>query len=99
MSTKTLGDYTIIKQMGQGSLGNVFLAEHRFLKRQYALKVLPEELAEDRGFVQRFEKEAVALATLDHPHIVKMHNVSYSEGQYYLVTDCVVDPLGEATNL
>ncbi len=99
IETRTLGDYTLIKQVGQGSLGSVFLAEHRFMKRQYVLKILPEELAADRSFTQRFEDEVGMLATLEHPHIVKMHTVSFAQGQYFLVTDCVVDEFGETTNL
>ena len=43
MEQRTLGDYKIIKPIGQGTLGTVYLAEHRFMKRQYVLKVLPEE--------------------------------------------------------
>lgn len=99
MEQRTLGDYRVIKPIGQGTLGTVYLAEHRFMKRQYVLKVLPEELASDRGFIQRFEEDVGILAALDHPHIVKIHNISFSQGQYFLVTDCVVDDLGETTNL
>jgi len=99
MENRCLGDYQIIKQIGQGTLGRVYLAEHRFMKRQFVIKVLPQELAEDRGFVQRFEQEVSALSTLDHPNIVKIHNVSFAEGVYFLVLDCVVDELGETTNL
>lgn len=97
--TRILGDYNIIKKIGQGSLGSVFLAEHRFMKRQYVLKVLPEELATNRAFIQRFEEEVALLGALDHPHIVKIHNVSLAQGAYFLVIDCVVDPIGETTNL
>jgi len=99
MENRCLGDYQIIKQIGQGTLGRVYLAEHRFMKRQFVIKVLPQELAEDRGFVQRFEQEVSALSMLDHPNIVKIHNVSFAEGVYFLVLDCVVDELGETTNL
>lgn len=99
MDQKTLGDYRIIKAIGQGTLGMVYLAEHRFMKRQYILKVLPEELSTDRGFIQRFEEEVCALASLDHPNIVKIYNVSFAQGQYFLVTDCIVDDLGETTHL
>lgn len=99
MEARVLGDYNVIKPIGQGSLGVVFLAEHRFMKRQYVLKVLPEELASDRGFIQRFEEEVGKLASLDHPNIVKIHNISYDQGQYFLVTDCIVDDFGETTNL
>ena len=99
MDKHTLGDYAIVKQIGHGTLGAVYLAEHRFVKKQYVLKVLPEELASDRNFVQRFEKDVGTLATLDHPHIVKVHNVSFADGYYFLVTDCIVDCFGETTNL
>lgn len=99
MDQRTLGDYRIIKAIGQGTLGMVYLAEHRFMKRQYVLKVLPEELASDRGFIQRFEEDVAILATLDHNNIVKVHNISHAQGQYFLVTDCIVDDLGETTNL
>lgn len=99
MEKRMLGDYTLIKQIGQGSMGTVFLAEHRFMKKQYILKVLPEELATDRGFTQRFEEEVSLLTSLEHPNIVKIHTVSYAQGQYFLITDCVVDEFGETTNL
>lgn len=97
--TRVFGDYNIIKQIGQGALGTVYLAEHRFMKRQYVLKVLPEELSSDRNFIQRLEEDVAVLAGLDHPHIVKIHNISFVQGQYFLVTDCIVDELGETTNL
>lgn len=99
MESRILGDYNIIKQIGHGALGTVYLAEHRFMKKQYVLKVLPEELSADRGFIQRFEEEVAKLVQLDHPHIVKVHNISHANGRYFLVTDCVVDEMGETTNL
>lgn len=96
---RLLGDYKLIKQIGQGSLGQVFVGEHRFTKKQYAIKILPEELASDRAFLQRFEDEIAIISTLDHPHIVKTYNVSFSQGLYFLVTECIVDQMGESTNL
>jgi len=97
--TRTIGDYAIVKQIGQGSLGSVYLAEHRFLKRCFALKILPPELSSDSGFVERFEKEMTTLSALNHPHIVKIHNVCLADGYYFLVTDCIVDEKGEVLNL
>ena len=99
MQEQILGDYKILKQIGEGTLGNVLLAEHRFIKKQYVLKVLPGELCQDKAFIERFEEEVAKIALLDHPHIVKTHTVSFSEGLYFLVTDCIVDSLGETTNL
>lgn len=97
--TRLLGDYKVVKQIGQGPLGTVYLAEHRYMKNPYVIKVLPEELSTDRSFIQRFEEEIAQLVALDHPHIVKIHNISFSQGNYFLVTDCIVDELGETTNL
>ena len=99
MEQRVLGDYNLLKQIGQGSMGTVFLAEHRFMKKQFALKILPEELSSDRGFIQRFEEEVGLLASLDHPNIVKVHTVSFAQGAYFLVTECTVDSSGETTNL
>ena len=99
MSLSVLGDYNIIKQIGQGSLGRLFLAEHRFMKKQYAIKVLPESIVADRNFINRFHEQIAILSSLEHPSIVKMYNVSFSDGLYFLVCDCVVDDLGESTNL
>ena len=96
---ETLSDYTIVKKIGQGSLGGAYLAEHRFMKRQMLIKLLPEELGQDRQFIQRFEEEVAVLSGLDHPNIVKIHNVSSDKGRYFLVTDCVVDAQGETQNL
>lgn len=99
MDTRILGDYNIIKCIGQGTLGTVYLAEHRFMKKQFVLKVLPEELGSDRNFIHRFEEDVGRLALLEHPNIVKIHNVCHAQGQYFLVTDCIVDDFGETTNL
>jgi formylglycine-generating enzyme required for sulfatase activity/tRNA A-37 threonylcarbamoyl transferase component Bud32 len=96
---KNIGDFTIIKEIGEGSLGLVFLAEHRFLKQRVALKLLSEEMTSENGFMQRFEKEVGLLASLDHPNIVKMHNVSFSDGRYFLVSDCIFDAENDTTNL
>lgn len=99
MQEQILGDYRIVKQIGSGALGSALLAEHRFIKKPYVLKVLPPELCQDKTFIERFEEEVAKLALLDHPHIVKIHNVSAVEGLYFLVTDCIVDSIGETTNL
>lgn len=99
MTDRLLGDYRLIKQIGRGALGLVFLAEHRFTHQQFSIKILPEDLAQDRSFIQRFEEEVRKLAVLEHPNIVKIHNVSHAQGSYFLVTDCVVDEIGEVTNL
>ena len=99
MEPGVFGDYQIIKKIGHGSLGAVYLAEHRFMKRPFALKMFPEELSSDRAFIQRFEEEVDILASLEHSNIVKIHNISFAQGNYFLVTDCIVDDYAETTNL
>lgn len=86
-----LGDYTILKNLESTSFGKVYFAEHRFFKKPYVLKLLPKELCDDPSFVERFEKKIGLLAKLDHPSIIKIHNISFFEGQYFLVTDPILD--------
>ena len=94
-----LGDYQIQRNLGEGPLGCVYLAEHRFLKKPFALKIFPEEFCLDHDFIRRLELQVSALASLDHPNIVKIHNVTCSDGHYFFVSDPVVDSLGETMNL
>jgi formylglycine-generating enzyme required for sulfatase activity/tRNA A-37 threonylcarbamoyl transferase component Bud32 len=94
-----LGDYIVQKPLGQGAFGAVFLAEHRFIKRPFVLKVLPEEISSDPKFLRRFEMQVADIAALDHPNIAKIHNVSIHNGRAYLVMDPIVDSLGETMDL
>lgn len=102
MTTETLqqiGDYQLVRHLGDGALGSTYLAQHRFLKRPFVIKILNSELTQDADFIRRLEAEATLLSTFDHPNIVKVHNVSEASGQYFLVTDAVIDEKGDATNL
>jgi len=94
-----LGDYNVIKEIGSGPFAKVYLAEHQFIKKQFVLKVIPDELVSDEGFIERFEKNIGELAQLDHPSIVKIHNISHADGAYFIVMDPVVDSVGETMNL
>ena len=99
MAERFIGDYLLLKEIGEGSLGQAYLAEHRFLKKKYVLKVLPEELSCDRDFIHRFEAEVLLLSQLEHPHIAKICNASQVDGVYYLVTEAVLDKELPAQNL
>lgn len=99
MTGKIFGDYTLTHKLGDGTLGSVYLAEHRFIKKQFVLKILPEDMGKDPAFIERFEKEVGTLASLDHPNIVKVHNVSFADGKYYLVSDYIQTTSGESVNL
>ncbi len=86
-SGERLGNYRIVRLLGRGGMGEVFLAEQVALKQQYALKVLPAEAASNPGFVRRFEEEAQILAKLDHPNIVRVHYAGSDRGRYYLAME------------
>ncbi len=84
-----LGAYVILDQIGAGGMGQVFLAEHTAMRRRVALKVLPSKQAADRNNVERFYREARAVAALDHPNIVRAHDVCHDRGAYFLVLEYV----------
>jgi formylglycine-generating enzyme required for sulfatase activity len=99
MTQRQLGDYLLVQQIGRGSMGETFLAEHRYLKRLFILKVLPPELSSDPEFVKRFEKEVLSLSKLEHPHIAKIYNASFADGLYFLTSEPVLDSANHSTNL
>ena len=72
---KTLGHYRILHQLGAGGMGEVYAAEDTRLKRQVALKLLPPEVTGDVASRDRFQREAEAIAALDHPNIVAIHSI------------------------
>ncbi|HEV3439559.1 MAG TPA: protein kinase [Gemmata sp.] len=80
-----LGSYIIQDRLGQGGMGAVYLAEHETLRRRVALKVLPPQRGSDhRVNVERFLREARAAAALDHPNIVRIHDISHQGDIHYL---------------
>src|SRR5437667_9707425 len=70
----TLGRYHLLRRIGKGGMGEVWLAEDPRLHRQVAIKTLPMHNQSDREFLQRFEREARAAAALNHPHILPVHD-------------------------
>lgn len=70
----TLGRYRLVRRIGRGGMGEVWLAEDPHLQRQVALKVLPVRKRDDAEFLERFEREARAAASLHHPHILPVHD-------------------------
>lgn len=84
-----IGRYKVMQPVGSGGMANVFLCEHKFMKRQVALKVLPASKAKDSSFVERFYREARAAAALDHPNIVRAYDVSQENNLHFLVMEYV----------
>ena len=83
--TSLAGRYEIIKELGRGGMGEVYLAEDTNLKRQVAIKVLPQPFALDQERLARFEREARVLASLNHPNIATIYGLERSDGRQLLV--------------
>jgi tRNA A-37 threonylcarbamoyl transferase component Bud32 len=81
--------YEILDELGRGGMGMVYKARQTKLDRLVALKVLPPETANDPAFAERFGREARALARLNHPHIVTVHDFGQAEGQSYFIMEFV----------
>jgi serine/threonine protein kinase len=82
-----ISHYRITDKLGEGGMGEVYLAEDTRLWRKVALKVLPEEVAQDEARLARFEREAKLLASLNHTNIATLHGLEEHEGQRFLVMD------------
>jgi serine/threonine protein kinase len=81
------GQYKVLRPIGRGGMGSVFLCEHMQLHRQVAIKVLPREQASDPATLERFQREARAAAALDHANIVRVYDVSASPDLALLVME------------
>ncbi|MBV8205306.1 MAG: serine/threonine protein kinase, partial [Acidobacteria bacterium] len=84
-----LGPYEIKSPLGAGGMGEVYRARDHRLGRDVAIKVLPEALARDAAGLRRFEAEARAIAALNHPNIVSIHDVGNHDGAPFLVSECL----------
>ena len=85
----TFAGYTIVRMLGSGGMGEVYLAQHPRLPRRDALKVLPASVSADDEYRQRFNREADIAATLWHPHIVGVHDRGEFDGQIWISMDYV----------
>jgi serine/threonine protein kinase len=80
-----LGPYEILAPLGAGGMGEVYRARDTRLDRTVAIKILPESLAADPQFRDRFDREARVISQLDHPHICTLYDVGEVHGTAYLV--------------
>ena len=86
---QTFAGYTIIRQLGSGGMGEVYLAQHPRLPRRDALKLLPQDWSADPEYRARFNREADLASTLWHPHIVGVHDRGEEDGQLWISMDFV----------
>ncbi len=90
----TIGKYKLLERVGVGGMGQVFLCEHMFMKKRVAVKVLPPAKADQPAALGRFYREARAAGTLQHPNIVRTHDIDQDGNLHFIVMDYV-----DGTNL
>src|SRR5262249_50225772 len=83
LDSGALGDFRLVREVGRGGMGVVYEAEQISLRRRVALKVLPFAATMDPRHLQRFRNEALAAATLQHPHIVPVYAVGQERGVHF----------------
>src|SRR5687768_2954616 len=82
--------YQIVRLLGEGGMGAVYLAEHTLMKKRFALKMLHGEMAQNDEVLGRFRREAEAAAHLEHPHVVAATDFGQTEdGSFFLVLEFV----------
>ncbi len=84
-----LGKYRLISLLGSGGMSQVYLAEHILMRRRVAIKVLPRQRVEDSSYLERFHREAQAVAALDHRNIVRAYDVDQEKDTHFLVMEYV----------
>ena len=89
MVGQTLSHYRIVEKIGEGGMGEVYRAEDTSLKREVAIKVLPDRFTEDPQRLARFEREAQLLASLNHPNIASIHELEEADGVRFLSLELV----------
>src|SRR6185436_5168490 len=86
---ETLGHYEILRPIGAGGMGEVFVARDPKLGRKVAIKMLPPRLASERDTLTRFTQEARSASALNHPNIVTIHEVGADEGAPFIVMEYI----------
>lgn len=86
---RTIGKYLILRELGSGAMGVVFLAKDKFTKRPVAVKILPPSLAKNRRFIERFKREAIATFNLEHKNLVQSFGLHRSGDFYYFAMEFI----------
>src|SRR5713226_8938888 len=84
-----LGRYEIRSKIGEGGMGEVYLAQDTKLDRKVALKILPAEVAADRGRMKRFVQEAKAASALNHPNIITIYEIEQIDSVNFIGTEFI----------
>ncbi|MEK7725293.1 MAG: serine/threonine-protein kinase, partial [Acidobacteriota bacterium] len=86
---KIIGHYEILSLLGKGGMGEVYLAQDLKLNRQVAIKFLPNQLIANTKRTNRFIREAQAASALNHPNILTIHEIGWSDETHFIVTEYI----------
>src|SRR5882672_10265969 len=84
-----LGRYEVRSKIGEGGMGEVYLADDVQLRRPVALKILPLEVASNKDRMRRFTQEAQAAAALNHPHIAHIYEIGEADGLHFIAMEFI----------
>ncbi|MGH9874289.1 MAG: serine/threonine-protein kinase, partial [Pyrinomonadaceae bacterium] len=88
-ASSTLSHYRVVSKIGEGGMGEVYLAEDVRLHRKVALKILPSEVAANKDRMRRFEQEAQAAAALNHPNIAHIYEIGEHDGTNFIAMEFI----------
>lgn len=88
-ASKRINHYRVLEKLGEGGMGEVFLAEDTRLGRKVALKVLPASFSQDKERLARFQQEARAASALNHPNILTVYEIGVGESGHYIATEFI----------
>jgi len=83
------GKYKVLEHIGAGGMGTVYLCEHRHMRRRVAVKLLPPEQTENKTGLERFRREAQVVAMLNHPNLVRAHDIDQDGPVHYFVMEFI----------
>ena len=89
---ETVGRYRILRLLGRGGMGQVYLAQDTRLNRKLALKLLPRTIVENRGQIIRFEHEARAASSISHPNVAHIYEIAEADGRHFITMEYVEGP-------
>ena len=89
MPQQSVSHYRILKKLGAGGMGEVYLAEDNRLDRKVALKLLPQEFTQDAERLRRFTREAKAASALNHPNIITIYDIGQTDSSHFIATEYV----------
>src|SRR5262245_17925023 len=89
MISRTISHYRVLRKLGAGGMGEIWLAEDNRLGRKLALKILPAEFTQDAARIARFEQEARAASALNHPNIITIYDIGKNEGLHFIATEFI----------